>query len=436
MEKMGNTRADKVRAGWRWLQSAKTIRDLQANTKQVDSGRDTLHCQTMKCDISGYQMYFQLLQVYKSRLYHFSVIFMYCRPISIYSATYDRVISVVYSVITPTLNPFIYTLRNKEVKIAVEKRQIFPDYMQWTADFHEVRHLMAKTLELLFWELGQTGNMLILMLISSQSQLHTPMYFLLGNLSFVDICLTSITVPRAIFSLISQDLSISFHGCFIQLFLFHMVGNMDSFLLAIMALDRYAAICQPLHYTTIMSRRTCSRLLTSSWIIVSLHSTLFTAMTSTLPYCSWVIHHYFCDVPAMLLLSCTDTSAQQMVVFIEGSLIVMGPMLFILGSYVLIIRAVLKLSTAKGRRRTFSTCSSHLTVVIFFYSSVIFMYFRPSSLYSATYDRVISVVYSIITPMLNPFIYTLRNKEVKNAIKKVMQFGRTDGQKRMKEHEV
>ncbi|XP_044124849.1 olfactory receptor 1C1-like [Bufo gargarizans] len=268
-----------------------------------------------------------------------------------------------------------------------------------------------------------------------QTQLHTPMYFLLGNLSFVDICLTSITVPRALSSLLFQDLSISFNGCFAQLFLFHMVGNMDSFLLAVMALDRYAAVCQPLHYTTIMSKRTCITLLTFSWIIVSLHSTLFTVMTATLPYCGWFIHHYFCDVPAMFLLSCTDTSAREMIVFTEGSLIVMGPMLFILGSYVLIIRAVLKLRTSKGRRRTFSTCSSHLTVVIFFYTSIIFMYFRPSSLYSAAYDRVISVVYSIIAPMLNPFIYTLRNKEVKNAVKKLIQRGRKDGQKWVKKAE-
>ncbi|XP_069800290.1 olfactory receptor 1L4-like [Dendropsophus ebraccatus] len=277
------------------------------------------------------------------------------------------------------------------------------------------------------------GNVLILMLISSQSRLHTPMYFLLGSLSFVDVCFTSVTIPRTLYSLMSQDLSISFHGCFIQLFLFHMAGNMDSFLLAIMALDRYAAICKPLHYRAIMSKRTCTCLLTASFFIVSYNATLFTVMTFTLPYCGWVIHHYFCDVPAMLLLSCRDTSAQQMVVFIEGTILVMGPMLFILGSYVLIIRAVLKLCTSKGR--TFSTCSSHLTVVFFFYSTVIFMYFRPSSLYSITYDRVISVVYGIIIPMLNPFIYTLRNKEVRNAVKKVMQRRQRDGQASKKEAE-
>ncbi|XP_075042024.1 olfactory receptor 5J3-like [Mixophyes fleayi] len=279
------------------------------------------------------------------------------------------------------------------------------------------------------------GNLLMIILISTQSQLHTPMYMLLGSLSVVDVCLTSITIPQALHSLFTKNMSISFHGCFLQLFLFHMVGNMDSFLLTVMALDRYAAVCQPLHYSTIMNKRTCVCLVTSSWIIVSLHSTLFTAMTSSVQRCRWVIHHYFCDVPALLMLSCKDTSVQQNVVFIEGSLIVMGPMLFIFGSYILIIRAVLQLRTSKGRRRTFSTCSSHLTVVIIFYSSIIFMYFRPSSLYSMTYDRVISVVYSIITPMLNPFIYSLRNKEVKNAVKRMTQCGGKHGEKWMQDLE-
>uniref|UniRef100_A0A8C5PW99 Olfactory receptor n=1 Tax=Leptobrachium leishanense TaxID=445787 RepID=A0A8C5PW99_9ANUR len=264
------------------------------------------------------------------------------------------------------------------------------------------------------------GNFLISILILTQPQLYTPMYMLLANLSLVDICLTTLTIPRTLCGFLSGNNAISYLGCFIQLFLFHMVGNMDSFLLAIMALDRYAAVCQPLRYSAIMSKKTCICLLTISWIIVSLHSVLFTVMTSSLTYCFWVIHHFFCDVPAMLMLSCTDTYTQEMIVFIEGSLIVMGPMLFILGTYILIIRVVLKLNTSQGRRKTFSTCSSHLTVVIFFYSSIIFMYFRPNALYSPVYDRVVSVVYSVITPMLNPFIYSLRNKEVKAAVKKVM----------------
>ncbi|KAE8585051.1 hypothetical protein XENTR_v10021204, partial [Xenopus tropicalis] len=267
------------------------------------------------------------------------------------------------------------------------------------------------------------GNCLISLLILTKPQLHTPMYILLGNLSVVDVCLASVTVPRAMCGLLSGDTSISFRGCFLQLFLFHAVGNMDSFLLAIMALDRCAAVCRPLHYYSIMSRRTCACLITLSWVIVCLHSTLFTLMTFYLPFCSWVVHHFFCDVPAILLLSCRDTSAQQMVVFVEGSVIVMGPMLFILGSYILIIRAVLRLRTPSGRNRTFSTCSSHLTVVVIFYSSIIFMYFRPSSLYSPVYDRGVSVVYSVLTPVLNPLIYSLRNKEVKAAVKGILHCG-------------
>ncbi|XP_053545528.1 olfactory receptor 1L4-like [Bombina bombina] len=273
------------------------------------------------------------------------------------------------------------------------------------------------------------GNALISALILTQNQLHTPMYMLLGNLSLVDVWLASITVPKALSGLLSRNNDISFHGCFLQLFFFHAVGNMDSFLLAIMALDRYAAICQPLRYSTIMSKRMCICLIASSWLIVCLHSTLFTIMTSTLPFCFSIVHHFFCDVPALLMISCIDTTDRQLVVFIEGSLIVMGPMLFILGSYTLIIRAVLKLRTSCGRRRTFSTCSSHLTVVIIFYSSVIFMYFRPSSLYSPVYDRVVSVTYSVLTPMLNPFIYSLRNKEVKAAVKRVIQFKGNEGER-------
>ncbi|XP_053330060.1 olfactory receptor 1L4-like [Spea bombifrons] len=279
------------------------------------------------------------------------------------------------------------------------------------------------------------GNSLISILILTQPQLHSPMYILLGNLSLVDICLTSLTIPRALCGFLSGNPSISYSGCFLQLFLFHMVGNMDSFLLAVMALDRYAAVCQPLRYSSIMSRRTRFCLVSTSWFIASLHSTLFTAMTSTLSYCDWVVHHFFCDVPALLMLSCTDTYAQQMVVFIEGSLIVMGPMLFILGSYILIIRAVLKLRTSEGRRKAFSTCSSHLMVVILFYSSVIFMYFRPSILYSPTSDHIVSVVYSVITPMLNPFIYSLRNKEVKAAVKKAIGRSRKKAEKWMQNGE-
>ncbi|XP_018427078.1 PREDICTED: olfactory receptor 1L4-like [Nanorana parkeri] len=264
------------------------------------------------------------------------------------------------------------------------------------------------------------GNTLIFVLIVSQRHLRTPMYVLMGNLAFVDVFFTSIIIPRALYGLLSGDTHISTHDCFVQQFLFLAVGNMDSFLLAIMAFDRYSAICFPLHYLKIMSKRTCICLVASSWVLVCLHSTLYTVLTSSQLNCSWVIHHFFCDLPVIMQLACLGASdALQKVVFIEGPIVIFSPVLFILGSYILIIRAVLALHSAQGRWKTFSTCSSHLTMVILFYSTVIFMYFRPSSSYSPTNDRVISVVYSVIIPMLNPFIYSLRNKEVKAAVKQL-----------------
>ncbi|XP_053545526.1 olfactory receptor-like protein DTMT [Bombina bombina] len=228
----------------------------------------------------------------------------------------------------------------------------------------------------------------------------------------------SVTIPRTLFGLLSRNNSISFVGCFLQLFLFFAVGIMDSFLLAIMSVDRYVAVCQPLRYLSIMSKKVCISLVISSWVIACLHSMLHTIMISSLVYCTFVVYHFFCDGPAMVMISCSDTFFIQMTVFVEGSVILISPVLFILGSYTLIIRAVLRLSTSNGRKRTFSTCTSHLTMVIIFYSSVIFMYCRPSILYSPVYDRVVSVLYTVLTPMLNPFIYSLRNKEVKNAMKR------------------
>ncbi|XP_073453993.1 olfactory receptor 1L6-like [Aquarana catesbeiana] len=267
------------------------------------------------------------------------------------------------------------------------------------------------------------GNTFFFTLITSQPQLQTPMYVLMGNLAVVDIFFTSIIIPRALYGLLSGDTHISIHGCFTQLFLFLAVGNMDSFLLAIMALDRYCAVCFPLRYLIIMNKRTCISLLSSSWIIVCLHSTLHTVRTSSQQNCSWLIHHFFCDLPVLVMLSCSGASdAVQKVIFIESSIVIFSPVLFIFVSYILIIKAVLTLQSSRGRWKTFSTCSSHLTMVILFYSTVIFVYFRPGTLYSPTYDRVISVVYTIIIPMLNPFIYSLRNKNVKTAVRKILTY--------------
>ncbi|XP_071980814.1 olfactory receptor 1f45-like [Engystomops pustulosus] len=285
-------------------------------------------------------------------------------------------------------------------------------------------HLHLFSVFLVAYIICVLGNASIFMLIISQSQLQTPMYLLMGNLALVDVGFTSATIPRAVYGLLSGDTFISFHDCFTQLFFFLAFGNMDSFMLAIMAFDRYSAVCYPLSYLKIMSRKTRVCLVASSCVVVSLHSTLYVVMNSTRSHCRWVIPHFFCDLPVVMLLSCSALSPnEQMGVLLECAVIILGPVLFILVSYILIIRAVMKLQTSKGRWRTFSTCSSHLTMVVIFYSTVIFMYFRPSSIYSPTYDRAISVVYCLFIPMLNPFIYSLRNKLVKSAVKKVLLRG-------------
>ncbi|XP_068103878.1 olfactory receptor 1L6-like [Hyperolius riggenbachi] len=288
--------------------------------------------------------------------------------------------------------------------------------------FSETPHLVYPLFCFFFtaYVLSIGGNTIISMLIISQPQLHTPMFILMGNLAFVDVCFTSIIIPRALYSLLSGDTHISIHGCFAQLFLFLAVGNMDSFLLAIMAFDRYSAICFPLHYLNIMNKRTCLCLVIISWVIVFLHSTLYTVLTSSQSHCSRVIHHFFCDLPVIMLLACSGTSdTVQRVVFTEGPIVVFGPVLFILGSYILIIRAVLTLKSSQRRWKAFSTCASHLTMVVLFYSTILLLYFRPNPIY--TFDRAISMVYSIATPMLNPFIYSLRNKEIKSAVKRVVK---------------
>ncbi|XP_073453992.1 olfactory receptor 1L6-like [Aquarana catesbeiana] len=290
--------------------------------------------------------------------------------------------------------------------------------------FSDTPHLILPVLcfFLVAYILCIAGNLFIFVLIVSQRHLHTPMYVLMGNLAFVDVCFTSTIIPRALHGLLSGDTHISVHDCFLQLFLFLLAaGTMDSFLLAIMALDRYCAVCFPLQYSLMMNKRICICLLAFSWICACLHCTYTIWLASSQLFCGWVIQHFFCDYPAIIILSCSGLSVTMLTVdFIEISIVTFTPVLLILGSYVLIIRAVLTLKSAQGSMKTFTTCSSHLTMVILFYSTIIFMYFRPSSIYSPTYDRAISVVFAIINPALNPFIYSLRNKEIKSSLKKIL----------------
>ncbi|XP_031761850.1 olfactory receptor 1-like isoform X2 [Xenopus tropicalis] len=273
---------------------------------------------------------------------------------------------------------------------------------------------------LIMYLLNILGNMTIILLVKLDSHFHTPMYFFLGNLSFVDICYTSSIVPKMLINIMSKEKSISLTECILQLYFFLLFACTECFLLAAMAYDRYVAICNPLHYTMIISKKLCILLVIASWLASALHSLLHSLMVSRLTFCGTnKMNHFFCDMAPLLKLSCSDTSINKLLIYTEGGLPVLIPFGIVLVSYVRIISSIMKIHSADGRYKAFSTCSSHLTVVILFYGTIAFMYLRPSSSYSLNYDRVVSVVYTVVAPMLNPFIYSLRNNEVKGALKKL-----------------
>ncbi|XP_007480177.1 olfactory receptor 4S2-like [Monodelphis domestica] len=275
--------------------------------------------------------------------------------------------------------------------------------------------LMFFFLFLLFYTVIIVGNLLILFTVCFESKLHSPMYFFLSNLSFVDIAYSSATAPKMIADFISEDKTISYWGCVTQMFTFHFFGCAEIFVLTVMAFDRYAAICQPLRYSTIMSANTCAMLAFLSWAGALGHSFVQTLLTFQLPYCSArVIDHYFCDVHPVLKLACADTSLVNLLVVANSGLISLGCFLILLASYIVILLSLRKRSS-ESRKKALSTCGSHLTVVTFFFVPCIFIYLRPSTTFPL--DKAVSVFYTTITPMLNPLIYTLRNEDVKNAVK-------------------
>ncbi|XP_038251769.1 olfactory receptor 2G3-like [Dermochelys coriacea] len=264
------------------------------------------------------------------------------------------------------------------------------------------------------------GNMLILTLTRADPTLHTPMYFFLSNLSFLDICYTSATVPVILINFFRYRKTISYAGCMAQLFFLITCAGTECILLAVMAYDRCVAICKPLRYPSIMSKRLCVQLAGFSWLCGLVNSLVHTLLTSAVVICkSDQLSHFFCDVPLLLKLSCSETSVNEAVLHLASALIGLSPCLFTVVSYGHIISTILKIRSAKGRFKAFSTCTSHLIVVVIFYGTSNFNYNRPSSGYSLDIDTMVSSLYCIVTPMLNPVIYSFRNKEVKGALKKM-----------------
>ncbi|XP_051036004.1 olfactory receptor 1468 [Phodopus roborovskii] len=264
------------------------------------------------------------------------------------------------------------------------------------------------------------GNLIIIILILLDSHLHTPMYFFLSNLSFSDLCFSSVTMPKLLQNMQSQVPSIPYAGCLAQMYFFLLFGDLESFLLVAMAYDRYVAICFPLHYTSIMSPRLCVSLVVLSWVLTTFHAMLHTLLMAGLSFCEDnVIPHFFCDMSALLKLSCSDTHVNELVIFITGGLILVIPFVLIVVSYARIVSSILKVPSARGIHKAFSTCGSHLSVVSLFYGTVIGLYLCPSANSSTVKETVMGMMYTVVTPMLNPFIYSLRNKDMKGALYRV-----------------
>uniref|UniRef100_A0A671FVM8 Olfactory receptor n=1 Tax=Rhinolophus ferrumequinum TaxID=59479 RepID=A0A671FVM8_RHIFE len=263
------------------------------------------------------------------------------------------------------------------------------------------------------------GNVLIMVTIVFTAHLHTPMYFFLSNLSFIDICHSSVTVPKMLEGLLLERKTISFDNCITQLFFLHLFACAEIFLLTIMAYDRYVAICTPLHYPNVMNMRVCVQLAFGLWLGGTVHSLVQTFLTIRLPYCGPnIIDSYFCDVPPVIKLACTDTYLTGMLIVSNSGTISLTCFLALVTSYTVILVSLRKQS-AEGRWKALSTCSAHFMVVALFFGPCIFIYTRADTSFSL--DKVVSVFYTVVTPLLNPLIYSLRNEKVKSAMKQLRE---------------
>nr|XP_003466583.1 olfactory receptor 10T2-like [Cavia porcellus] len=264
-------------------------------------------------------------------------------------------------------------------------------------------------------------NATIMTVIRLDRSLHIPMYFFLFILSCSETCYTLVIVPKMLSNLLATNPSISFSGCAAQLYFFVGLACTNCFLIAVMGYDRYVAICNPLNYTLIVSRAACMQLVLASSFCGFLISVVVNVLVFTVPFCaSNRVNHFFCDISPVIKLGCTDTNLKEMVIFFLSILVLLVPFVLIFISYVFIVSTILKISSAEGQRKAFATCASHLTVVIVHYGCASSIYLRPTSLHSSDKDLLLAVTYTVITPLLNPLVYTLRNKEVKMALRKVL----------------
>ncbi|XP_026364002.2 olfactory receptor 2T8-like [Ursus arctos] len=294
---------------------------------------------------------------------------------------------------------------------------------------HTEAHLFLFVMVLTIALTSLVGNALMIFLIHQDARLHTPMYFLLSQLSLMDMMLVSTIVPKMAADYLTGQKSISPAGCGLQIFFFLTLGGGECFLLAAMSYDRYVAVCHPLRYPILMSWQLCLRMTVGSWFLGAADGLMQAAATLSFPFCdAHVIDHFFCEAPTLVRLACADTVVFEYVMYICCVLMLLVPISLILISYSLILAAVLQMHSREARKKAFATCSSHLCVVGLFYGAAIFIYMRPKSYRSANHDKIVSVFYTIFTPVLNPIIYSLRNSDVKGALRKCMGHWGTSNQ--------
>ncbi|XP_047630318.1 olfactory receptor 2G2-like [Phacochoerus africanus] len=266
------------------------------------------------------------------------------------------------------------------------------------------------------------GNTTIILISHLEPKLHTPMYFFLSHLSFLDLCFTSSVIPQLLVNLWDPMKTITYGGCVVQLYVSHALGATECVLLAVMSYDRYVAICRPLQYTLLMHPHLCMALTFLAWLSGVATTLVQSTLTLQLPFCGHhQVDHFICEVPVLIKLACVDTTFNEAELFVASILFLIVPVSFILVSYGYIVQAVLKIKSATGRKKVFGTCSSHVTVVIIFYGTIMFMYLQSAKSTYKDQGKFVSLFYTVVTPMLNPLIYTLRNKEVKGALWKVLR---------------
>ncbi|XP_028740151.1 olfactory receptor 5B3-like [Peromyscus leucopus] len=274
---------------------------------------------------------------------------------------------------------------------------------------------------LLIYTITLVGNLGMFLLILLDSRLHNPMYIFLCHLSLVDFCYSSTVTPKVIAGFLTGDKIMSYNACATQMFFFATFANVENYLLVSMAYDRYVAVCKPLHYATTMTTSVCAFLVIGCYICGFLNASIYTVNALSLSFCEFnVVHHFFCDIPAVMIVSCSDRHVNELILIYVASFNIFFALILILISYMFIFMNILKMHSVAGYRKALSTCASHFTAVSIFYGTVIFMYLQPSSSHSMDTDKIASVFYTMAIPMLNPMVYSLRNKEVKNAFTKIV----------------